>query len=50
MTQINSKNTNHFGEHLTIDVYGGNSTKLNDKNFVFNFIDTLPRLNYPKLL
>lgn len=32
----------HFGEHLTIDGYGGNFKILNDKESVFSFVDTLP--------
>ena len=36
--------TNHFGEHLTIDGYGGNPEKLNDKERVFTILNTLPEL------
>lgn len=34
----------HFGEHLTIDGYGGNREKLNDKNLVFRCLEELPDL------
>ena len=36
--------TSHFGEHITIDGYGGNEKKLNDKNLVFDILDKLPGL------
>lgn len=32
----------HFGEHITIDGYGGNKKKLNDKKLVFRCLDRLP--------
>ena len=32
----------HFGEHLTIDGYGGSQEKLNDKELVLNSLRTLP--------
>ena len=32
----------HFGEHLTIDGYGGNFEKLNDKELVFKCLNELP--------
>jgi len=31
----------HFGEHLTIDGYGGNFEKLNNKDIVFKVLDEL---------
>ena len=34
----------NFGEHLTIDGYGGNKEKLNDKKLVFKILDELPEL------
>lgn len=34
----------HFGEHLTIDGYGGNEQMLNDKERVFSCINDLPEL------
>lgn len=34
----------HFGEHLTIDGYGGNETLLNTKEVVFGCLDKLPEL------
>ena len=36
--------TINFGVHLTIDGYGGDSQKLNDKKLVFNCLDELPDL------
>jgi len=32
----------HFGEHLTIDGYGGSFKKLNDKELVFKCLNELP--------
>lgn len=32
----------HFGEHLTIDGYGGNFEKLNNKELVFKCLSELP--------
>ena len=32
----------HFGEHLTIDGYGGSKDKLNDKELVFDCLNKLP--------
>lgn len=32
----------HFGEHLTIDGYGGSYEKLNDRNLVFSCLAELP--------
>lgn len=32
----------HFGEHLTIDGYGGSYEKLNDKDLVFACLNELP--------
>ena len=34
----------HFGEHLTIDGYGGNEEALNNKETVFECLDKLPEL------
>ncbi len=34
--------TVNFGEHLTIDGYGGNSAKLNDRNLVEKCLSDLP--------
>jgi len=31
-----------FGPHLTLDLYGCNPKKLNDKEFIFKFLDELP--------
>ena len=31
----------HFGEHVTIDGYGGEFSKLNDKDFVFSFVNNM---------
>jgi S-adenosylmethionine decarboxylase len=31
----------HFGEHLTIDGYGGDRNSLNDKNLIVRFINNL---------
>lgn len=36
--------TENFGEHITIDGYGGNFYKLNDKNLVLNCLNELPEL------
>lgn len=33
---------NHFGEHLTIDGYGGKQELLDDKALVFRALDELP--------
>ncbi len=32
----------HFGEHLTIDGYGGSKEKLNDKDLVLDCLNDLP--------
>lgn len=32
----------HFGEHLTLDGYGGNPEKLNDKDLVLRCLQSLP--------
>lgn len=32
----------HFGEHLTLDGYGGDSEKLNDRDIVFTCLNELP--------
>ncbi len=34
----------HFGEHLTIDGYGGNETLLNNELIVLKCLDELPEL------
>ncbi len=34
----------HFGEHVTIDGYGGNEKLLNDKTIVFSCLNDLPEL------
>lgn len=34
--------TQQFGVHLTIDGYGGEFEKLNDKFLVYDFLDVLP--------
>jgi len=34
----------HFGEHITIDGYGGDEKLLNDKQVVFNCLNDLPEL------
>ena len=34
----------HFGEHLTIDGYGGDKTKLNSKELVLKCLNELPGL------
>ncbi len=34
----------HFGEHITIDGYGGDEKLLNDKQVVFNCLNDLPGL------
>jgi S-adenosylmethionine decarboxylase len=36
--------TINFGEHLTIDGYGGDYSKLDNKNLVLECIDKLPQL------
>ena len=41
---------NHFGEHLTIDGYGGDMPKLNSKEFVLECLNELPeKLEMKKL-
>lgn len=32
----------HFGEHLTVDGYGGNFEKLNNKELILKCLDELP--------
>jgi S-adenosylmethionine decarboxylase len=40
----------HFGEHLMIDGYGGNESKLNDRDLVLNCLNELPeKLGMKKL-
>ena len=34
----------HFGEHVTIDGYGGNEAKLNDRELVLRALNELPGL------
>jgi len=43
MVRNNSKTIN-FGEHLTIDGYGGNYKKLDDKKLILNCLRELPNL------
>jgi len=38
------KTYQNFGEHLTIDGYGGNLEKLNDKNLILKCLDELPEI------
>lgn len=33
----------HFGEHLTIDGYGGNKKLLDNKNLILEILNNLPR-------
>ncbi len=35
-------NTSHFGEHVTIDGYGGNEALLNNKDLVLGSLSDLP--------
>lgn len=42
--------TCNFGEHLTIDGYGGNPNKLNDKDLVHRCLEELPDLLQMKKL
>lgn len=35
--------TFHFGEHLTIDGYGGSASKLDDKNYITKVFLDLPK-------
>lgn len=42
--------TMNFGEHVTIDGYGGSFDKLNDKKLVFDVVDELPDLLQMKKL
>lgn len=40
----------YFGEHLTIDGYQGSEEKLDDKDLILNFLNTLPeKLGMKKL-
>ena len=39
---MTDKEISHFGEHVTIDGYGGNPEKLNDKEIVLKVLDELP--------
>lgn len=34
----------HFGEHLTIDGYGGSKDKLNDNQLIINLLNDLPKI------
>jgi S-adenosylmethionine decarboxylase len=36
--------TTNFGEHVTIDGYGGDFNKLNDRALVFDVVNELPNL------
>jgi len=38
------RETCNFGSHLTIDGYGGNESKLNDKDLVMKCLEELPSL------
>jgi S-adenosylmethionine decarboxylase len=42
--ETTTEQTVKFGEHLTIDGYGGNKEKLNDKNLVLEVLEDLPNL------
>lgn len=44
MFQHNKFFSMHFGEHLTIDGYGGDFEKLNSRDVVFNCLNELPEL------
>ena len=39
-----SEKTIYFGEHITLDGYGGDFRKLNDKSVVLDILDNLPSL------
>ncbi|MDD5489612.1 MAG: S-adenosylmethionine decarboxylase [Candidatus Moranbacteria bacterium] len=39
----NKKKTCNFGEHFTLDGYGGNFKKLNDKKLVLRCLEELPK-------
>lgn len=43
MDRMNN-NTIQFGEHLTIDGYGGSAIRLDDRNLVLETLNTLPEL------
>lgn len=49
-TIANSKNTIHFGNHLTIDGYGGDFDALNNRDVVMKVLDELPELLHMKKL
>lgn len=42
----NEEGTCNFGVHLMVDGYGGNPSKLNDRERVFRFLDELPGKTY----
>ena len=44
------KEVMHFGNHLTIDGYGGDFAKLNDKDTVMKVLDELPEKLHMKKL
>ena len=47
---MKSMEANYFGEHLTIDGYSGDPSKLNDKHLILNLLDILPeKLGMKKL-
>ncbi len=46
----NKKKTCNFGEHLTIDGYGGNFEKLNNKKLVLKCLEELPKKIGMKIL
>lgn len=45
-----SKKTCNFGEHFTLDGYGGSFKKLNDKKLVFRCLEELPQKIGMKIL
>lgn len=44
MAEKKEKPTCNFGEHLTIDGYGGSEEKLNDKDLILGCLNELPKL------
>lgn len=43
-SMTNQNNNQHFGEHITIDGYGGSLEKLDDKVLVLHVLNDLPRV------
>ncbi len=43
-TQKDDTNCCNFGEHLTLDGYGGDPARLNDRELVFKVLNELPEL------